>query len=119
MDKKTTYSLVGAILVIFGIVMLFKCVRIYSFGFFRLGGSVSTGGILIALLVLDVILYIATENRIAKLLIPILLALLVLMLILGTHFGFSASLLDFLLILIPIAVGAGLLLRTFFGKGNS
>lgn len=116
MDKKTTYTLVGLILVVFGVVMFFKSVRIFSIGFYRPWSGVSTGGIVIALLLLDVVLYVATQNKITRILFPVLLALLVLLLILGTHLTFVGSLLDLLLMLIPTAVGAGLLLRGVIGK---
>lgn len=119
MDRKLTLTLTGAALVIFGIVMFFKSVRVVSVGFYRPWSGVSTGGILIVLLLLDLIIFIATENRIAKILLPILVALLVLMLILGTHFVFVGSLLDLLLMLVPPAVGAGLLLRVFLTKNDS
>ena len=118
MNKKATYTLIGLILVVFGVVMFFKSVRIYSWGFYRLGGSVSTGGILIALLLIDIVIYVATQSKISKILFPILIAMLVLMLILGTHLTFVGSLLDMLLMLIPAAVGAGLLLRAFLGKDD-
>ena len=116
MDKKTTYTLVGLILVVFGVIMFFKSVRIFSIGFYRPWSGVSTGGIVIALLLLDVVLYVATQSKITKILFPVLLALLVLLLILGTHLTFVGSLLDLLLMLIPTAVGAGLLLRGVIGK---
>ena len=99
--------------------MFFKSVRVYSWGFYRLGGQLSTGGIVIALLLLDIVLYVATESKLAKIMFPILVALLVLMLILGTHLTFVGSLLDLLLMLVPPAVGAGLLLRAFLGKKDS
>ena len=116
MEKKTTYTLIGLALVIFGVVMFFNTVRVYSWGFYRLWNDVSTGGIVIALLLADVILYVATESKIAKILLPILLGLLVLLLILGTHLIFTGSLLDLFLMLVPAAVGVGLLLRAFLGK---
>jgi len=118
MNKKATYSLIGLALVAFGVVMFFKSVRIYSWGFYRIGGwsGVSTGGIVIALILLDVVIYIATQNKIAKILFPIMIALLVVLLILGTHLTFVGSLLDLFLMLVPAAVGAGLLLRVLFEK---
>jgi len=118
MSKKATYTLIGLVLVAFGIVMFFKSVRIYSWGFYRLWNEVSTGGIVIALLLLDVVIYVATQNKVAKILFPILLALLILLLILGTRLTFVGSLLDLFLMLIPAAVGAGLLLRAALGKND-
>ena len=115
MEKKATYTLIGLALVAVGVVMFFKSVRVYSWGFYRLGGQLSTGGIVIALLLLDIVLYVATESKLAKIRFPILVALL----ILGTHLTFVGSLLDLLLMLVPPAVGAGLLLRAFLGKKDS
>ncbi len=116
MSKKATYGLIGLVLVAVGIFMFFKTVRVYSWGFYRIWNDVSTGGIVIALLLLDIVIYVATQNKVAKVMIPVLLAMLVLLLILGTHLTFVGSLLDLLLMLVPTAVGAGLLLRAMLGK---
>ncbi|MBR3298367.1 MAG: hypothetical protein IKI64_04095 [Clostridia bacterium] len=116
MKKKDTLLLIGFILVAVGIVMFFKCTRVQSWGFYRFGTGISTGGIVIALILLDVILYVATQSRIAKLLFPILIALLVLLLILGTRLSFHGTLLDMFLMLVPAAVGAGLLIKALITK---
>ncbi len=116
MKKRDTLLLIGAVLVVFGIFMFFKSTRMYSFGFYRLGNTVSTGGILISLVLLDVIIYAATRHKAAKILLPILIVMIVLSIVLGTHLTFIGSLLDLFLMLIPAAVGAGLLLRAFLMK---
>lgn len=116
MKQKDKLVLVGLVLIGLGIAMFFKSVRAYSWGFYRLGGSVSTGGILIALLLVDVVLLVATRHKAAKLALPVLIVLLVLSVILGTHLSFTGSVLDLFLILVPAAVGAGLLLRAFLQK---
>ena len=116
MKKRDTYILAGFALVAVGIFMFFKSTRIYSWGFYPLWSGVSTGGILIALILLDIVLYVTTESKVAKVLFPILLAMLVLALILGTRLTFVGSLLDMFLMLVPAAVGAGLLLRAAIGK---
>lgn len=115
MSKRANLFLIGAILIVFGVVIFFKSVRLYSFGFYRIG-PVSTGGILIALVLLDVVLLIATRHKAAKILLPILIALLVLSVILGTQLSFIGSLLDLFLMLVPAAVGVGLVLRAAFLK---
>ena len=107
--------LIGAVLIGVGIFMFFKSTTLYSFGFYRIG-RVSTGGILIALILVDVILLFATGHKAAKILLPILIAMLILSVILGTHLSFTGSLLDLFLMLVPAAVGAGLLLRAFTMK---
>ncbi|MBQ1678979.1 MAG: hypothetical protein II062_05560 [Oscillospiraceae bacterium] len=116
MKTKDKLILVGALLIGFGIFMFFKSTRVWSFGFYRLGGQVSTGGILIALILLDVILLAATRHKAAKIALPVLGVMLVLSVILGTHLSFTGSVLDLFLMLVPAAVGAGLLLRAFLKK---
>lgn len=116
MKQRDKLILIGAALIAVGIFMFFKSVRVYSWGFYRLGGQVSTGGILIALVLLDVILLIATRHKAAKIALPILIAMLVLSVILGTNLTFTGSVLDMFLMLVPAAVGAGLLLRAFLKK---
>ncbi len=116
MKKKESLILIGAALVVFGVFMFFKSTRMYSFGFYRIGNTVSTGGILIALPLFDAVLLFATRHRAARILLPILIALIVLSIILGTHLTFIGSLLDLFLMLVPAAIGAGLLLRAFLLK---
>lgn len=116
MKRKDTLFLIGFILVAIGIVMFFKSTRIQSWGFYRFGSSVSTGGIVSALILLDIILYVATQSKVTKILFPILIALLVLLLILGTRLSFHGALLDMFLMLVPAAVGAGLLIKAVFTK---
>lgn len=118
MHKRDKLFLIGGVLLAVGVVMFFKSVRLSSFGFYRIG-PVSTGGILIALVLLDVVLLIATRHKAAKIALPILTALLVLSVILGTHLSFIGSLLDLFLMLVPAAVGAGLVLRAAFLKKDA
>ena len=108
--------LIGALLIGFGLFMFFKSTHIYSFGFYRLWGTVSTGGILIALILVDIIFLVATRHKITVILLPILVGMLVLAMILGTRLAFTGSLLDMFLMLIPFAVGVGLVLRGVFMK---
>ena len=116
MKKRDMLMLIGAVLVGVGLVMFFKAVRGSSWDFYRLGGRVSTGGILLVLILLDVVLLAATRHKAAKIALPILIVMLVISVILGTHLVFNASVLDMLLMLVPAAVGAGLLLRALFMK---
>ena len=116
MQKKDKLLLIGSILIAVGIFIFFKSTRILSWGFYRIGYNVSTGGILIALTIVDLILLFATRHKAAKIALPILIAMLVLSVILGTHLYFTGSLLDLFLILIPAAVGAGLVLRALLMK---
>ncbi len=116
MNKKDKLLLIGAVLIAFGIFMFFKSTRIYSWGFYRIGNTVSTGGILIALTIFDLVFLVATRHRIAKILMPILIAMIVLSIILGTQLSYFGSLLDLFLMLIPAAIGAGLVLRAMMMK---
>lgn len=117
LTKRERLILIGTVLVAFGVFMFFKSTSIYSFGFYRFG-QVSTGGILIALTLLDVILLVATRHKATKIALPILIAMLVVSMILGTHLSFHGSLLDMFLMLVPAAIGVGLLLRAVMLKKN-
>ena len=116
MQKRSKLLLIGVVLVALGVFMFFKSTRIMSWGFYRIGHDISTGGILIALTIVDLVLLVATQHKGAKIALPILIALLVLSVVLGTHLYFTGSLLDLFLILVPAAVGAGLLLRAMLMK---
>ncbi len=115
LKEKENQILIGALLVGVGIFMFFKTTHVSSWGFYSIGG-VSTGGILIALLLLDVVLLFSTRNKVTRILIPILVAMLVLSVILGTRLYYTGSVLELFLMLIPAAAGAGLLLRAFLMK---
>ena len=115
LTKRERLMLIGTVLVAFGIFMFFKSTSIISFGFFRFA-QVSTGGILIALILLDVILLVATQHKATKIALPILIAMLVVSMILGTRLSFHGSLLDMFLMLVPAAIGVGLLLRAVMLK---
>ncbi len=116
MKQKDKLLLIGTILIAFGVFMFFKSTRIYSWGFYRIGNSVSTGGILIALTIFDLVFLVATRHKITLLLLPVFIAMIVLSIVLGTHLSYHGSLLDLFLMLIPAAVGAGLVLRALLMK---
>jgi hypothetical protein len=116
MGKRDKLILAGVVLVGFGIFMFFKNTWISSWGFYRIGNRVSTGGILIALILMDLIFLVATRHKVTKILLPVLIAMIVLSIVLGSHLQFSGSLLDMFLMLVPAAIGAGLLLRAMFLK---
>lgn len=115
MKNRDKLFLLGAILIGFGLVMFFMNTRLISVDFYRFG-RVSTGGILIALLLLDVILLVAVRHKIFKILLPVLLGMIVLSVVLGSRMVFSGKVIDLLLMLVPAAAGAGLLLRAVFMK---
>ncbi|MBO4679962.1 MAG: hypothetical protein J5626_09845 [Lachnospiraceae bacterium] len=109
-----TKKSIGWVLVIIGLFMLFKMVRVYSFGFYRIG-RMSTSAIVLVLLVLSAIAVVVKRNAITVGCLILSLILLVLSLILGTQLYFtSVSLTDVLLVFIPTIVGTGLLIRSAF-----
>lgn len=118
LTKKDKLLLIGSILIVFGVFIFFKSTRVLSWGFYRIGNGVSTGGILIALTILDLILFIATRHKIPKILMPILIAMIVLSVVLDTRLSYYGSLLDLFLMLVPAAVGVGLVLRAMLIKPN-
>ena len=112
MSKKT----IGWILVIIGLFMLFKMVRVGSFGFFRIGGM-STSAIVLVLLILSAIAVVVNKNKLTFGCFVLSLVLLVVSLILGTELYFVySSLTDILLVFVPIVVGTGLIIRGVFQK---
>ena len=118
LKQREKLLLIGIVLIGVGIVIFFKSTRVDSWGFYRLGGQVSTGGILIALTLVDVVLLVATRHKAAHIALPVLIAMLVLSVILGTRLTFRGSVLDLFLMLVPAAAGAGLVLRAVLKKGG-
>lgn len=116
MNKREKLLLIGAALIVFGLFMFFKTTRISSWGFYRVGRNISTGGILIALTLFDLVLLVATRHKATKILLPILISMIVLSIIMGTQLYYHGTLLDLFLILVPAAIGAGLLLRALLLK---
>ena len=118
-----TKKSIGWVLVIIGLFMLVKMVRVYSFGFYRIG-RMSTSAIVLVLLVLSAIAVVVKRNKITIGCLILSLVLLVLSLILGTELYFThVTLVDILLVLVPTIVGTALLIRCSFedrnGKDNS
>lgn len=114
-EKHNEIMIVGVILLLFGIFMFFKSVRLYSFDFFHIG-VVSTGAIIIAMLFVDAILMIAWYKPIMKYICFVLIGMLVLSIILGTRLHFVGSLMDLILMLLPLATGAGLCLKGYVDR---
>ena len=110
---------VGWILVVIGLFMLFKMVRVSSFGFMRIG-RMSTSAIVLVLLVLSGIAMVVNKNKITTGCFILSLCFLVLSIILGTelHLAYT-TLVDVLLVFIPIVVGVGLIIRSKFKKNEA
>ena len=117
MTKKKGFEYIfGIILILVGLFMLFKNTYVTSFSFYTFG-RVNTGGILIVLLILAVIFAVIRPSTLSKVLIGVIVAALVLSLLLGMRIGFRyMTLTDVLLILAPLAVGIGLVLRGIFAR---
>ena len=107
MTKRT----IGWILNIIGLFMLFKMVRVSSFGFYRLGG-ISTSAIILVLLIMSAVAVVISRNKFTYGCLILSLILLVVSLILGTnlHIAYS-SLTDLLLVFVPIILGTGLIIK--------
>lgn len=112
--KKGFEYMFGVILILVGLFMLFKNTYVTTFGFYSIG-RVNTGGILIVLLILAVVFAVVRPSTWSRVLIGVIVAALVLSLLLGMHIGFRyMTLTDVLLILAPLALGIGLVLRGIF-----
>ena len=117
MERKKGFEYIfGIILILVGLFMLFKNTYVSTFAFYTFGG-VNTGAILIVLLALAVIFAVVRPSTLSRVLIGVIIAGLVISLLLGMHIGFRyMTLSDVLLILAPLAVGVGLVLRGIFSK---
>ena len=101
----------GVILILVGLFMLLKNTYVTTISFYCFG-RVNTGAILIVLLVLAIVYAVVRPSPLSKILIGLDLAALVLSLILGTHIRFKPmSALDLILMLLPLAIGIGLVLK--------
>lgn len=115
MSKK----LIGWILVIIGLFMLFKMVRVSSFGFFSFRG-INTSAIVLVLLIISAIAIVVNKNKFTYGCFVLSLALLVVSLIFGTELYFAySSLTDILLVFVPVVIGTGLILQSAFHKKKS
>ncbi|WP_408070167.1 hypothetical protein [Butyrivibrio sp. JL13D10] len=109
---------IGWILVIIGLFMLFKMVRVSSFGFYRIG-RISTSAIVLVLLIISAISVVVNKNKFTWGCLVISLCLLVVALVLGTDLYFAYSTLtDILLVFVPVVIGAGLIIKSAFEKHN-
>jgi hypothetical protein len=107
---------VGWVLNIIGLFMLFKMVRVSSFGFYSFG-RVNTSAIVLVLLILSAISVIVSKNKFTMGCLILSLCLLVISLLLGTRLYFEYStLVDVLLVFVPIVVGTGLIIKSKFEK---
>lgn len=112
MKNKMTF-LAGLICSIIGIVTFLMNVTISSWSFYRFG-KINTGGILIVLLILAIIYLVAKRNKTGIILIASVLGLILLSLIMGIHMHINyMSAFNMILIVGLIAVGIGLIIKSF------
>ncbi len=110
--------ILGIILALVGLFMLFKVARVTSFGFFRFYG-ISTSGIILVLMIISGVFLVARPSKLSKILMIISVCMLVISLILGTNIGFYyTSLLDIILILVPLVAGLGLIVKSYITKNK-
>ncbi|MCR4744738.1 MAG: hypothetical protein K5894_05850 [Lachnospiraceae bacterium] len=107
---------IGWILVIIGLFMLFKMVRVSSFGFFSIGG-ISTSSIIFVLIILSAIGVVVKGSKFTYGCLVGSFGLMVLSLILGMRLHFAcSSFTDILLVFVPIVVGIGLVIKSALEK---
>lgn len=115
-NKFSVNFIFGIILILIGLFMLFKSVYVRSFDFIRIGG-LSTGSILIVLLIISIVAAIIKPNKITMALAPIVLIMLAITVLLSIRLSFRGiSVLDVMLMIIPLAVGLGLVFKSMFKK---
>lgn len=114
---KNKLSLIGGIVCLLtGIVALLMNVSISSWGFYRFG-HISTGGILLVILLLSIIYTVIKRNKIGIVLIACSATLMILSLILGVHMYIRhMSVFSMILIIGLMAVGIGLIAKYFLGS---
>lgn len=106
----------GVVLVAVSLFMLFKNAYVSTIRFYTLG-RVNTGAVLVVLLILAIIFAVVRPGAVSYTVIGAVVAGLVVSLLLGMHIGFRhMTLVDVLLIVGPMAVGVGLVLRALFRK---
>ena len=115
MERKNGFEFsFGILLIAVSLFMLFKNAYVSTFRFYSVG-QVNTGAILIILLILAIIFAVVRPSVVSKVIVGVIVAGLVVSLLLGMHIGFRhMSLLDVILIVAPLAVGVGLVLRGLF-----
>lgn len=112
MSKK----LFGWVLVIIGLFMLFKMVRVSSVEFYSFG-RLNTSAIVLTLLILSAIAVVVKMNKFTVGCLVLSLVLLVVSLIMGTKLYFAyVTLTDILLVIVPVVLGTGLILQSVFHK---
>lgn len=115
-NKKGFDFIFGILLILVSLFMIFKNTYVSTIHFYTIG-RVNTGAILIILFILAVIFAVAKPSALSKVLIGVILVALVISLILGMHIGFRhMSVLDVILMVVPLAIGIGLVLKNLFAK---
>ena len=116
---KAGYRLIGTLLALVGLFMVFKAAHVSNFGFYRFGNTVSTGGILVVLFIIAMIAMFVKPCVLTRVLVLIVLILLLLSILLVINISFyGITLVDVLLMVIPLAMGIGFIIKgQFFTEG--
>lgn len=121
MKKENTLIqfIAGVALLALGIFMLFQKVHVSTgFGGIRVGGVHVSGGFIFAPFIIGIVwMFINSKSIAAKILTGVGLVIIIASIIMNTHmYMYSTSLYEFILILVFIAAGLGLLIKTLFSN---
>ncbi len=109
--SKLGFRICGSLLTVIGLFMIFRSATVTDFGFYRFG-RVSTGGILVVLFAIALVAAFLKPNALTKALVLVVLILMVVSILLVMNISFyGITLADVLLMIIPIALGIGFLLK--------
>lgn len=112
---KTGYRILGSLLVLVGLFMVFKAARVSNFGFYRIGNRVSTAGILIVLFIIAMIAMFVRPCLLTRILVLLTLVLLLLSILLVIEISFyGITLVDVMLMVVPLAIGLGFIVKGQF-----
>lgn len=118
MKHNRTFEYVfGIILIFVSLFMIFKNTYVSTLNFYSIG-RVNTGAILVILLILSVVFAVVRPSRLSKILLVVILILMVVSRILEMHIGFRpVSVLDVILMVVPLGIGIGFVLKNLLKKG--
>jgi len=112
------YFFIGLVLLAVGLFLLSKRVVVHTSWGFRLWGMEITSGLIIVPLIIGVIWqFVNPKSIVAKIFMVIGAIIIVAAIIMSVRINFvTTSLFDYILIIVMAAAGAGLLLRVLFKK---
>ena len=118
MKRNPLTTLIGLGLVLLSVILIFVNTTVSGWGFYRIG-RVSTGGILIVLLVLAAIALFVRPSNVTVGILAVVVALIVLSLLLGLHLHLRhMGLMKLVLIIAPMVIGVGMIVRDILPGGK-